>query len=528
MKFLSLCIFNLLFSSLVDDYYYIGVSNDNLLYDIQSNSVYEMAALNDTLWLRTGSGLSFVLNNSYSDSNSFFSINNNNLPLGGSPAFIINEDLMAISGAKSIYEDGRYRPMGTGISWSFDSGNSWNYIHQPIDTVSSGEIYTYVSWGDQDSLIFKAITTDIYNISYDLSMHGDFIYATSFAGGIRRFNYTLNDPEWELIPLPMDNQSELICNQIDVEQYEYDPVNPPIGNDNHKAFSVFVDNHIIWVGTGDGINKGIINLDSNCIDWTHYNESNGMGDRWVIGIKNQNFNNVNRLWAISWDPSLNSAIPHNLSYTDNQGDNWQIVSFFKNIGAIVYDLSFDNEDIYASTNLGLYKTDSGNINLWHKYEISDLNNQMILSDVIYNAVNFQNILWASSPDGIFYSYDEGASWYMYRSWNHTSNDNQNIKFSAYPNPFYIDEVNQYNSDGHVRVVYYDESLNSNVKLDVFDFDMTHIVQLHSPILYTHTGEGEFVWNGRDKFRNQVQNGVYFLRLNLSGKIYWTKLMVINT
>ena len=71
-------------------------------------------------------------------------------------------------------------------------------------------------------------------------------------------------------------------------------------------------------------------------------------------------------------------------------------------------------------------------------------------------------------------------------------------------------------------------LNSNVKLDVFDFDMTHIVQLHSPILYTHTGEGEFVWNGRDKFRNQVQNGVYFLRLNLSGKIYWTKLMVINT
>ena len=58
--------------------------------------------------------------------------------------------------------------------------------------------------------------------------------------------------------------------------------------------------------------------------------------------------------------------------------------------------------------------------------------------------------------------------------------------------------------------------------------MTHIVQLQNPTLHTHTDEGEFIWNGRDKFRNQVQNGVYFLRLTLSGKIYWTKLMVINT
>ena len=214
MKFIYLFIFNLLFSSLADDYHYIGVNDNYSSSGIQSNAIYEMVALNDTLWLRTGTGLSFILNDFYSDSISFYSIDNDNLPLGGSPAFIINQDLMAISGAKSIYEDGRYRPMGTGISWSFDSGNNWKHIHQPIDTVSSGEIYTYVSWGDQDSLIFKAITTDIYNISYDLSMHGDFIYATSFAGGIRRFNYTLNDPEWELIPLPMDNQSELICNQL--------------------------------------------------------------------------------------------------------------------------------------------------------------------------------------------------------------------------------------------------------------------------------------------------------------------------
>ena len=59
------------------------------------------------------------------------------------------------------------------------------------------------------------------------------------------------------------------------------------------------------------------------------------------------------------------------------------------------------------------------------------------------------MLWAGSYDGVFYSYDAGNLWYMYRSWNHSDNSTSNKGLSAYPNPFYIDENNQYNSDGHV-------------------------------------------------------------------------------
>ena len=61
------------------------------------------------------------------------------------------------------------------------------------------------------------------------------------------------------------------------------------------------------------------------------------------------------------NPSVNSAIPHNLSYTDDGGETWGIVSFFKDIGAIVYDLNFEDNNLYASTSLGLYKTYNGNI-----------------------------------------------------------------------------------------------------------------------------------------------------------------------
>ena len=56
--------------------------------------------------------------------------------------------------------------------------------------------------------------------------------------------------------------------------------------------------------------------------------------------------------------------------------------------------------------------------------------------------------------------------------------------------------------------------------------MTHIINLNFPTLIND--EGQFIWNGRNKFNKQVQNGVYFCRLTLDGKIYWTKLMVINT
>ena len=512
------------------DNQYFNVDNNVMTDDIESNSIYEMindyVDLQDTIWLRTGAGISFIY---FSDSSNplFKSINHDYLPEGGSPSFIINNNMMAISGATSIYQNDRYRPMGTGISWSTDKGQSWDYIDQPIDDIN--ESYILSGWGDQDtsgvyldSLRFKAITTQIYNVTYDLEESNGYIYATSFAGGLRRFNYTINQPYWELVPLPMDNQSELLCNQIDITDYEYDPVDPPIGNDNHKAFSIFIDDNYIWVGTGDGINKGVINTDNNCIDWFHYNEDDGMGDRWVIGIRNQKTEILDRLWAISWDPSLNRAIPHNLSYTDDHGLSWNFISFFKDIGAIVYDLNFDGDDVYASTDLGLYRTYNGNVDLWFKYHIEDSNGQTMMTDKIYssniNLINEQSILWAGSPDGLFYSYDEGFSWEMYRTWNKLDADNK--QFSAYPNPFYIDE-----GYGAVRIAY-NSSADDNGYLDIFDFSMHHIVTIHDSEIIGD--QAQFIWSGKDKFSREVSNGVYFCRLTLGERVYWTKLMVVHS
>ena len=524
-NFLNILLISLSFANnLVVNFNYDQSYSSSFENDIRSNSIYEIVELNDTLWLRTGAGISFMkLDN---QSMKFETIINSNLPEGGSPAFVINDSSLFVSGSKSIY-DGRYRPKGTGLSWSINNGVNWNYINQPLDENPSSGVYTYETWGNQDSVAFKAITTEIYNISYDLDVYGNYLYATSFAGGLRRFNYNVENPEWELVPLPMDDQFTLNCNEIDLSIFEYDPVNPPEGNDNHKAFSVHIIENIIWVGTGDGINKGIIDVNNNCIDWIHYNEDDGLSDRWVVGITDQMINNQKRLWAITWDPSLNSAIPHTLNYTDDEGESWNTINFFKDIGAIVYDLNFDNENIFASTSLGLYKNYNGNLNLWDKYDIIDSNGQIIFSDAIYSSFKNEILIIAGSTDGIFASFDDGLTWQLYRSWNQSNpyyNDDNIL--SAYPNPFYVDEINQFNNDGHIRITYLNGNVNDNAKIDIFDFSMNHIIHLNDATIVNN--QGQFIWNGRNKFNNQVTNGVYFCRLNLLGKIHWTKIMVINS
>ena len=41
------------------------------------------------------------------------------------------------------------------------------------------------------------------------------------------------------------------------------------------------------------------------------------------------------------------------------------------------------------------------------------------------------------------------------------------------------------------------------------------------------GENEIIWDGKNEYGKKVANGVYFCRLSLGGKYYWTKLAVIN-
>ena len=87
------------------------------------------------------------------------------------------------------------------------------------------------------------------------------------------------------------------------------------------------------------------------------------------------------------------------------------------------------------------------------------------TDAVYTSYTLNHI-WAGTPDGLFYSSDNGVTWIFYRSWNHMSDSsNDEKRLSTYPNPFYIDEHNQYQGDGHVRIAYYDAENNNTSWID---------------------------------------------------------------
>ena len=55
--------------------------------------------------------------------------------------------------------------------------------------------------------------------------------------------------------------------------------------------------------------------------------------------------------------------------------------------------------------------------------------------------------------------------------------------------------------------------------------MQHIIKLNNVEIIGDNAQ--FIWDGRNKNNDIVSNGVYFCRLKLNGKYYWTNLMVIK-
>lgn len=493
---------------------------------LHSNSIYDIRKIDESyLLISTGKGLSYIeIYDYHPDSINFGSFNRDraSLPLGGVPALAVKNNIIAFSGVVDTNAVTGLESMGTGISYSLDYGENWTYLLQPIDNIPSTSKYHTINWGEQNIKVLS-VTTEINNISYDLSISENYIYAASWAGGIRRYG-PLNEMQksWQSVPLPMDFESELICGSID-DNYELNP-NDPIngGNHNHKGFSVLALNDTIWVGTANGINKGII--DSDCINWVqHITSGSNVGKisgDWVVGFHNQKINEeLDRFWAITWaGPSSNGK--HGLSYTDDGGINWTITSPSQKFDK-VYNLYSDQNKIWAASESGLYISKDGKY--WEKYsdeKIDSITGEKIFSQSVFTTLFDNEWLWIGTADGLGVITNNNMSMTVHRYWENS------IPFSAYPNPFLLDEYNQLGSNGYVRFRYNNPN-NYSSKIDIFDFSMERVVRLNNYNMVNYS-ESEIIWNGRNDYGKKVANGVYFCRLSLDNSYYWTKLAIVKS
>jgi len=522
---------------------------------LKSNMISDIVPQEDSLvWLGTGSGLAVLR-----DKNNIYTITTkadatagqltNMVPAGGVVALAVHKKTLFAAFAKS----GEDITIGNGLVYSTDAtGNSidYTYFDQPIDT-------------DADRLapfakrFFEAlpITVKEANVTYDAAISGNYIWITSWAGGLRRYN--ILQKVWERVPLPMDGDQVLnTCESASYENtsngyvlkdYYLNPRDPwdgastksedpkTYGNHNHKAFSVLSYSDTIWVGTANGINRGIFGS-GNCIDWKHYSyPMDNLSGNFVVGLEIQRLNGKRIIWAAT----VNADDPteqRGLSFTIDDGLSWNTAL----LGERIYNIAAFDSLVFAASANGVWKTDDG-IN-WALYKparqaipipntaIYDLDE--VLADEVYS-VAFDNrsyygdrSIWIGTGDGAAHSYDlDGLNWRIFRAEYDINED------YAYPNPFSPYTHNVLNDNGYVRFHTNEWSGTFVIDIDVYNFAMEKVYA--ESFDKRIASSGTLKWDGRDQQGVIVHNGVYFIKLtypdNQSSKPspHWVKLIVVK-
>ncbi len=497
-------------------------ASDGLL----SNIVSEIILQGDSLvWLGTGQGIARALDSLRIESLDTLTVDLERVPMTfGISAIAADTSRVFFASATN---DGDVS-VGGGIYYSSnakDSLPSWTYFAQPVDGAGDS-IPPIGRW------FFRAlpVTTDHQNVTYDASLSGRYLWIASWAGGVRR--YDLTSMTWDRIPLPEDGESKLITcadsayalsgDKEILKGFYLNPRDPSGGgNHNHKGFSVLAYGDTIWVGTANGINRGLIGA-GGCIDWQHYYyPADNITGNFVVGLAKQEWNGKRRIWAAC----LNADDPteeRGLSWTDNDGLTWNRSL----IGERIYNVVAQDSIILAASDKGLWKSEDGET--WALFkpvrDATPLQSDEILSDEVY-AVALDTrpyyatpVIWIGTGDGLARSRDlDGSAWKIFRA---EYNPNQ---VYAYPNPFSPNVHNNQGGDGYVRI-HTDVQTSLVIEMDVYNFAMEHVVRQQFD---RRTGDGTLKWNGRDDSGRPVANGTYFIRLKYDAKTEWVKLIVLK-
>ena len=420
----------------------------------------------------------------------------------------------------------------------------WSYINQPVDN----DIDTLNIFGEG---YFRQlpVTVSQANVTYDMDISGKYLWLASWAGGLRRFDISRNSiRKAENIPLPMDGQLGLSTCQDSafiniggkpiLKDFYLNPRDPVDGgNHNHKAFSVLAYGDTVWVGTANGINRGItieeIGIDStgsltalNCIDWEHYKfPTDGLSGNFVVALAKQRWRNQNIIWAATLGAGDLGEF-QGVSYTRDNGITWESTL----IGERAYNIQAKDSLVFVATANGLWKSLDGEnwaifepgVEKDSQYQKEILNN-IVYSIAIENRDSVSKV-WVGTPDGIGLSNNiHGNDWNIFQA------EYDAKKVYAYPNPFSPFTHNQINNDGYVR--FHTGSIANNiVKIDIFNFSMEKVISQEYN-LSNH--QGALKWDGRDNSGKHVSNGVYFIRINFSTSLNkstedkWTKLVVVK-
>ncbi len=278
-----------------------------------SNSILDIIAIGDTVWLGTSRGVSVSFDRGTNWTN-FYGTS----PFGTDNVSAIgyNNGVFWAATATSVAATGGGTvPKGTGLKYTTNNGFTWTSIPQPVDHPDSNT----VRYGN-NILQALPVTVAEQNLTYDMAFTTGTIWITSFAGGLRKS--TNMGQSWQRVVLPPDDLDSI--KTTDTLDFCLSPVSGNFcgeGNLNHRAFSVISTNATtLFVGTANGVNKST----DNGISWVkfnHQNQDEPISGNFVTAL-GYNTNN-NTVWAATWKAEDLSEF-YGVSASSDGGDSWSI------------------------------------------------------------------------------------------------------------------------------------------------------------------------------------------------------------
>ncbi len=494
------------------------VSSQTIISNFISDILVVSNPNGDTVWFGTGKGISRTTNRGLSFENYHGTEPFKDDDVSG---IAVYQNWVVVSTAYSQKIGDEYIPTGTGIKVSNDYGRTWSSYPQPID----GRYDTTIQYGIS-TIHALPVTVVEFNLSYDIaitkknnSSDSLVFWITSWAGGTRKS--TDFGATWQRVVLPPD-AFNTITPTGGPYSFELNPRDPPLGNNNHKAFSVTSENDsTIFVGTANGINRS-----SNWgVSWKKYNyDSTGTGTGvsgdFVVGLAVQKYGSQSIVWA-----STNVTKPGEFSaysYSSNGGNTWGNTLD----GAFTHNVGFKDSIVYAATDAGVWRSYFTPPNFsWSRPSIiyDETIRDQIRTDLFYAVDSQGDSVWVGSGDGLARTSDSLTSpwvgkWKIFRAYRNINATNESY---AAPNPFSpAYEV--------CRIYFKTGKVSSSVTIKIFDFAMFPIrtviqnAQRNTPDVIWAT------WDGKRDDGTQVSNGVYFYRIQLDkDETVWGKILVLQ-